>query len=392
MDAINFAMNRMDEPQQFPQGFLIKASKNQYDASKMFIGGISRNISKQALLEYLTQFGEILDFIIKTYPDTGLSRGFGFVLFKDSASVEKVLQVEEHKVDGKMIDLKRAKAMEVKFPPRKVFVGGLNPRMSEEKIREYFGAFGMIENIELPVCPRMNERRAFCFITYTDEKPVRKLLETRYHLIGSGRCEIKIALPKAYVKSQHRGGREFPFARVGNRWGGIGSQANPNPYMANPNPYMANLNPYVANPNPFGANPNLCRANPSAFGANPNLCGANPDLCGANPSTFGVNPNAFGANPNVCGAVGGDGSPSPVFVPVPFSACNEGFNFSNQVYGNFHNAYYNDRPVFNTYGGEYFLSYNYGTNAFGTAFTNYNVQMNEASPFNGGYQGHYQPF
>uniref|UniRef100_A0A8D1LQQ1 RRM domain-containing protein n=1 Tax=Sus scrofa TaxID=9823 RepID=A0A8D1LQQ1_PIG len=294
MDAINFAMNRMDEPQQFPQGFLIKASKNQYDASKMFIGGISRNISKQALLEYLTQFGEILDFIIKTYPDTGLSRGFGFVLFKDSASVEKVLQVEEHKVDGKMIDLKRAKAMEVKFPPRKVFVGGLNPRMSEEKIREYFGAFGMIENIELPVCPRMNERRAFCFITYTDEKPVRKLLETRYHLIGSGRCEIKIALPKAYVKSQHRGGREFPFARVGNRWGGI--------------------------------------------------------------------------------------------------ACNEGFNFSNQVYGNFHNAYYNDRPVFNTYGGEYFLSYNYGTNAFGTAFTNYNVQMNEASPFNGGYQGHYQPF
>uniref|UniRef100_A0A8C0W6A2 RRM domain-containing protein n=1 Tax=Castor canadensis TaxID=51338 RepID=A0A8C0W6A2_CASCN len=64
----------------------------QQDASKMFIGGISHAISKQALFEYLSQFGEIIDFMIKTDPNTGLSRGFGFVLFKDCATVEKVLQ------------------------------------------------------------------------------------------------------------------------------------------------------------------------------------------------------------------------------------------------------------------------------------------------------------
>uniref|UniRef100_A0A8C3WT47 RRM domain-containing protein n=1 Tax=Catagonus wagneri TaxID=51154 RepID=A0A8C3WT47_9CETA len=180
------------------------ASKNQYDASKMFIGGISRNISKQALLEYLTQFGEVIDFIIKTYPDTGLSRGFGFVLFKHSASVEKVLQVEEHKVDGKMIDLKRAKFL-------------------------------------LP----KQQTQILTWQTQILTEQTRILLDS-----------------------------------------------------------------------------------------------------------------------------------STLFVPVPFSACNEGFNFSDQVYGNFHNDYYNDQPMFTTYGGEYFLGYNCGTNAFGTALTNYNVQMN----------------
>ncbi|XP_061034159.1 heterogeneous nuclear ribonucleoprotein D-like [Eubalaena glacialis] len=301
----------------------------------MFIGGIPRDTSKQALLEYLTQFGEMIDFTIKTYPDSGVSRGFGFVLFKDSAAVEKVLQVKEHKLDGRTIDLKRAKAIELKPPPRRVFVGGLNPQLSEEKIREYFGAFGVIENIDLPVSPGTNKRRAFCFITYTDGKPVKKLLEARYHQIDSGWCEIKIAHPKEYLKPQSRR-RNVPFARLGNSWGGISSQANP-----------------------------------SVCGANPSACGANPSACGANPSACGANPNAFGADPNVCGAAGGGGgrSLSTVFMPVPFSACNEGFNFCDQMYGNFYNAY-NNQPIFNTYGGHYFLGHNYGIHGCGTAFTN----------------------
>lgn len=49
---------------------------------------------------------------------------------------------------------------------------------------------------------KTNERRGFCFITYTDEEPVKKLLESRYHQIGSGKvgmlslqaCDIGILL------------------------------------------------------------------------------------------------------------------------------------------------------------------------------------------------------
>lgn len=315
VDANSFEISKMDNRHELPEGVLIKVTKNLYDARKMFIGGIPRDTSKQALLEYLAQFGEIMDFTIKTHPVSGVPRGFGFVLFKDHGTVEKVLQVKEHKLDGKTIDLKRAKAIEFISLPRKVFVGGLNPHMSEVKIREYFGAFGVIENIELPVYKGTNKRRAFCFITYTDEKPVRRLLEARYHLTDSGWCETKIALPKEYFKSQSRGGRDVPFARLGNYWGGRSSQANPSPY--------------------------------------------------------GANPNAFGADPNVCGAVGGGGgrSLSTVFVPVPFSTSNEGFNFSDQMYGNFPNAY-NNQPIFNTYGGDYLLGHNYGIHGCVTAFTN----------------------
>ena len=206
-----------------------------------------------------------------------------------------------------------------------------------------------------------------------------KLLETRYHLIGSGWCEIKIALLKEYTKSQPRGVREITFAKQGNPWGGIGSQANLIPWS--PNPMPCNANPKLCRSNlmPFGIRPNStpCSASPTPF-----LRGTNLRLLDTNQMPGGANPNVFGANPSVYGvAVGGAGSRNPptVFLPVPFWASNEGFNFSDQMYGNFHSDY-NNQSSFNTYGGACSVGYNYGLQGFGAPFTNCNVQINEAAP------------
>ncbi|XP_011895843.1 PREDICTED: heterogeneous nuclear ribonucleoprotein D-like [Cercocebus atys] len=199
------------------------------DSRKMFIGGLSWDTSKKDLTEYLSRFGEVVDCTIKTDPVTGRSRGFGFVLFKDAASVDKVLELKEHKLDGKLIDPKRAKALKGKEPPKKVFVGGLSPDTSEEQIKEYFGAFGEICDFELPMDTKTNERRGFCFITYTDEEPVKKLLESRYHQIGSGKCEIKVAQPKEVYRQQQqqqKGGRGAAAGgRGGTRGRGRGQQS-----------------------------------------------------------------------------------------------------------------------------------------------------------------------
>uniref|UniRef100_A0A8I6G5P1 Heterogeneous nuclear ribonucleoprotein D-like n=1 Tax=Rattus norvegicus TaxID=10116 RepID=A0A8I6G5P1_RAT len=196
--------------------------------NKMFIGGLSWDTSKKDLTEYLSRFGEVVDCTIKTDPVTGRSRGFGFVLFKDAASVDKVLELKEHKLDGKLIDPKRAKALKGKEPPKKVFVGGLSPDTSEEQIKEYFGAFGEIENIELPMDTKTNERRGFCFITYTDEEPVKKLLESRYHQIGSGKCEIKVAQPKEVYRQQQQQQKGGRGAAAGGRGGCRGQEGGQN--------------------------------------------------------------------------------------------------------------------------------------------------------------------
>lgn len=56
----------------------------------------------------------------------------------------QVMEQKEHKLNGKVIDPKRAKAMKTKEPVKKIFVGGLSPDTPEEKIREYFGTFGEV--------------------------------------------------------------------------------------------------------------------------------------------------------------------------------------------------------------------------------------------------------
>ncbi|XP_068134219.1 heterogeneous nuclear ribonucleoprotein A/B [Hyperolius riggenbachi] len=189
---------------------------------KMFVGGLSWDTSKKDLKDYFSKFGEVTDCTIKMDSNTGRSRGFGFILFKEASSVDKVLEQKEHRLDGRVIDPKKAMAMK-KDPIKKIFVGGLNPEAGEDKIREYFGTFGEIESIELPMDPKSNKRRGFVFITFKEEDPVKKILEKKFHNVSGSKCEIKVAQPKEVYQQQYGGGRGgFGGGRGGGPRGGKG--------------------------------------------------------------------------------------------------------------------------------------------------------------------------
>uniref|UniRef100_A0A4W5LYP7 Heteroous nuclear ribonucleoprotein A/B n=1 Tax=Hucho hucho TaxID=62062 RepID=A0A4W5LYP7_9TELE len=209
-------LNGAEESTLQPDGGQINASKGEDDAGKMFVGGLSWDTSKKDLKDYFSRFGEVTDCTIKMDSNTGRSRGFGFILFQTAASVDKVLAQKEHRLDGRQIDPKKAMAMK-KEPAKKIFVGGLNPEATEETIREYFGTFGEIESIELPVDPKFKKRRGFIFITFKEESTVKKCLEKKFH-----NCEIKIAQPKEVYQQQQFGGRGGGGGGYGGGRGGRG--------------------------------------------------------------------------------------------------------------------------------------------------------------------------
>ncbi|CAL8271985.1 unnamed protein product [Boreogadus saida] len=209
------------------EGGQINASKGEEDAGKMFVGGLSWDTSKKDLKDYFSKFGEVTDCTIKMDQQTGRSRGFGFILFKEAASVERVLEQKEHRLDGRQIDPKKAMAMK-KEPVKKIFVGGLNPDTEKDVIQEYFGTFGEIETIELPQDPKTDKRRGFVFITYKDETPVKKVLEKKFHNVSGSKCEIKIAQPKEVYQQQQYGGRGGGSGYGGGRGRGRGGQGGQN--------------------------------------------------------------------------------------------------------------------------------------------------------------------
>uniref|UniRef100_A0ABI7Z2F1 RRM domain-containing protein n=7 Tax=Boreoeutheria TaxID=1437010 RepID=A0ABI7Z2F1_FELCA len=213
-----------------------------WSQKKMFIGGLSWDTTKKDLKDYFSKFGEVVDCTLKLDPITGRSRGFGFVLFKESESVDKVMDQKEHKLNGKVIDPKRAKAMKTKEPVKKIFVGGLSPDTPEEKIREYFGGFGEVESIELPMDNKTNKRRGFCFITFKEEEPVKKIMEKKYHNVGLSKCEIKVAMSKEQYQQQQQWGSRGGFAgrargRGGDQQSGYGKVSRRGGHQNSYKPY-----------------------------------------------------------------------------------------------------------------------------------------------------------
>ncbi|XP_060556822.1 RNA-binding protein Musashi homolog 2-like [Ruditapes philippinarum] len=76
------------------------------EAGQLFVGGLSLDTSKDSLLEYFRHYGKVTECVVMKNPETGKSRGFGFVTYRDPSSVDTVLSVPAHIVDGKQVYLK----------------------------------------------------------------------------------------------------------------------------------------------------------------------------------------------------------------------------------------------------------------------------------------------
>lgn len=72
----------------------------------MFIGGLSWETTRENLLRYFSQYGEVVDCVVMKNPETGRSRGFGFITFADPTNVDLVLQNTPHVLDNRTVSTK----------------------------------------------------------------------------------------------------------------------------------------------------------------------------------------------------------------------------------------------------------------------------------------------
>lgn len=74
--------------------------------SKLFLGGLPQDSSKDSLTTYFEQFGAVQEIEIMTDPVTKRSRGFGFVKYMHPDAAKATLKHgKDHSVDGKEVSL-----------------------------------------------------------------------------------------------------------------------------------------------------------------------------------------------------------------------------------------------------------------------------------------------
>lgn len=130
------------------------------------------------------------------------SRGFGFITFAEPETVEKVLKVPIHTLDGKKIDPKHATP---KNRPKgtnrtkKIFVGGVSQDTSSEEVKAYFNQFGKVEETVMLMDQQTKRHRGFGFVTFENEDVVDRICEIHFHTIKNKKVECKKAQPKEAV-------------------------------------------------------------------------------------------------------------------------------------------------------------------------------------------------
>ena len=175
---------------------------------KMFIGGLNRETEEPGFREYFQQFGDIDDCVIIRDPNTQTSRGFGFVTFVNSDSVQEVFKTRPHELDGKNVDCKRAMPREFNTPgshskTTRLFVGGFKGLdLEPEDLREYLESrhpkdFGSIEKIDFLKDKDKGINKGFGFIDCSDSDFADRLAisESAFTLKGR-KLSIKKAEPK----------------------------------------------------------------------------------------------------------------------------------------------------------------------------------------------------
>ena len=163
---------------------------------------------------------------------TGQPRGFAFVVFADGSTVDLVMDEENHEINHKIVDVKRAQARGVAPPsihqgqqqnhqqqqqqhtagPRrdeptpeqlqnKVFVGGIPPSVDRDELRTIFMEFGPVVDAIVMLDQMTNRSRGFGFVTFENGSDgAKKSVEAQPLMIHGKRVEVKLATPRAEQK------------------------------------------------------------------------------------------------------------------------------------------------------------------------------------------------
>jgi len=193
---------------------------------KLFIGGLNYTTKEDDMQKYFERYGPLEDCVVMKFPDSGRSRGFGFIVFEKGEMVDNCQSDRPHILDNKTIETKRATPktdshqIEAKASVTKMFVGNLGEDTENEEVEEYFQQFGKVESVEQMKWNDTQKKRGFGFVQFNDTDTVDKICLLGGHSINGRKVDVKKALSKQELELMKRAKAEEEYTGRGSGGGG----------------------------------------------------------------------------------------------------------------------------------------------------------------------------
>jgi len=223
-------------------------AENLEPTEKLFVGGLPVSFSEEELGEYFSQYGNVVESLVKTKE----GRSFGFVTFASIEEANAALEIKTHKIGDRDVEVKRAiantRAPSMSTMPmdssygmvdpgalsqtsysstsptgshfqngnnytnsqqdyeidgqqqKKLFIGGLHWRTEDTDLRNYFSTFGQLTDAMVIKCPEKQKSRGFGFVVYASPEDAETVLHhPAHHEINSKVVDVKRAVSRDLI-------------------------------------------------------------------------------------------------------------------------------------------------------------------------------------------------
>ncbi|KAF5473351.1 hypothetical protein F2P56_009968 [Juglans regia] len=166
---------------------------------KLFVRGLAWNTTSETLYAAFLVHGEIEEGAVIFDKATGKSRGYGFITYKHMDSAQSALRAQSKMIDGRLAVCNLAceglsgASTTQDLTQRKLYIGGLSPDITSEKLLSFFGKHGEIEEGSVAYDKDTNESRGFGFVTYRTVDAAKKAIDDPNKMLGGRNIIVKLA-------------------------------------------------------------------------------------------------------------------------------------------------------------------------------------------------------
>jgi len=157
---------------------------------RIYIGQLPDNVSPNILASEFSKYGLVDTSNVSRAIHNTMKKSFGFVNFKETMAVKRVLQNPRHYIHEQHVDITLSKfGMETLLSDSIIWLWGLDWSINEEDLHRFFTQFGAVYHAMHIHNPVNGEKRGYGFVDFIEDSSTKKALAAAHE--RQNRFEVK---------------------------------------------------------------------------------------------------------------------------------------------------------------------------------------------------------